>query len=67
MLADASTSPSRPAKAGGSGEEAYRVLVANLRRELDTCMHGAALQQLLGFTAAEGTPFSSFFRAFKML
>lgn len=33
----------KAAKAGSSGEEAYRVLVAELGRELDTRMHDAAL------------------------
>ena len=44
--------------AGSSGDEAYRLLVSELRRELDTRVCGAALQKLIAFRVGEGVPFS---------
>ena len=50
--------------AGSSGEEAYRLLVSELRRELDTRVCGAALQKLIAFRVGEGVPCSDCFRSF---
>ena len=51
--------------AGSSGEEAYRLLVSELRRELDTRVCGAALQELIAFRVGEGAPFSDCYRSFR--
>ena len=51
--------------AGSSGEEAYRLLVSELRRELDTRICGAALQKLIAFRVGEGVPFSDCYRCFR--
>ena len=51
--------------AGTSGEEAYRLLVSQLRRELDTRVCGAALQKLIAFRVGEGAPFSDYYRSFR--
>ena len=51
--------------AGGSGEEAYRLLVSELRRELDTRVCGAVLQKLIVFRVGEGVPFSDCYRSFR--
>ena len=51
--------------AGTSGEEAYRLLVSQLRRELDTRVCGAALQKLIAFCVGEGAPFSDYHRSFR--
>ena len=51
--------------AGSSGEEAYRLLVSELRRELDTRVGGAALQKLIAFRVGEGVPFSDCYRSFR--
>ena len=51
--------------AGSSGEEAYRLLVSELRRELDTRVCGAALQKLIAFRVGEGVPFSDCYRSFR--
>ena len=40
-----------------SGEEAYRLLVSELRRELDSRVCGAALQKWIAFRVGEGVPF----------
>ena len=42
---------------GSSGEEAYRLLVSELRRELGTRVYGAALQKLIAFRVGESVPF----------
>ena len=42
---------------GSSGEQAYRLLESELRRELDTRECGAALQKLIAFRVGEGVPF----------
>ena len=44
--------------AGSSGEEAYRLLVSELKRELDTRVCGAVLQKFIVFRVGEGVPFS---------
>ena len=51
--------------AGSSGEEAYRLLVSELRRELDTRVCGAAVQKLIAFRVGEGVSFSYFYRSFR--
>ena len=51
--------------AGSSGEEAYRLLVSELKRELDTRVCGAALQKLIAFRVGEGVPFSDCYRRFR--
>ena len=51
--------------AGSSGEEAYCLLVSELRRELDTRVCGAALQKLIAFRVGEGVPFSDCYRSFR--
>ena len=51
--------------AGSSGEEAYRLLVSELRSELDTRECGAALQKLIVFHVGEGVPFSDCYRSFR--
>ena len=51
--------------AGSSGKEAYRMLVSELRRELDTRVCGAALHKLIAFRAGEGVPFSDCYRRFR--
>ena len=51
--------------AGSSGEEAYRLLVSKLKRELDTRVCGAALQKLIAFRVGEGVPFSECYRGFR--
>ena len=51
--------------AGSSDEEAYRLLVSELRRELDTRVYGAALQKLIAFRVGEGVPFSDCYRSFR--
>ena len=51
--------------AGSSGEEAYRLLVSELRRELDTRVCGAALQKLITFRVGEGVPFLDCYRSFR--
>ena len=51
--------------AGSSGEQAYRLLVSELRRELDTRVCGAALKKLTAFRMGEGIPFSDCFRSFR--
>ena len=49
--------------AGSLGEEAYRLLVSELRRELDARICGAALQKLIAFRVEEGVPFSACYRS----
>ena len=52
--------------AGNSGEEAYRLLVSEFRRELNnTRVCGAALHKLIAFRVGEGVPFSNCFRSFR--
>ena len=51
--------------AGSSGEEAYRLLVSELRRELDTRVCDAALHKLIAFRVGEGVPFSGCYRSFQ--
>ena len=51
--------------AGSSGEQAYRLLVSELRRELDTRVCGAALHKLIAFRVGEGVPFSDCYRSFR--
>ena len=51
--------------AGSPGEEAYRLLVSELKRELDTRVCGAALQKLIVFRVGEGVPFSDCYRSFR--
>ena len=51
--------------AGSSGEEAYRLLVSELKRELDTRVCGAALQKLVAFRVGVGVPFSGCYRRFR--
>ena len=51
--------------AGSSGEEAYRLLVLELRRELDTRVCGAALQKLITFRVGESVSFSDCYRSFR--
>ena len=51
--------------AGSSGEQAYRLLVSELRRELNTRICGAALQKLIAFRVGEGVPFSDCYRSFR--
>ena len=48
-----------------SGEQAYRLLVSELRRELDTRVCGAALHKLIAFRVGEGVPFSNCYRSFR--
>ena len=48
-----------------SGEQAYRLLVSELRRELDTRVCGVALQKLIAFRVGEGVPFSDCYRSFR--
>ena len=50
--------------AGSSGEEAYRLLVSELKRELDTRVCGAVLQKLIAFRVGEGVPFSDCYSRF---
>ena len=50
--------------AGSSGEQAYRLLMSELRRELDTRACGAALQKSIVFRVGEGLPFSDFLFSF---
>ena len=50
---------------GSSGEQAYRLLESELRRELDTRECGAALQKLIAFRVGEGVPFSDCYRSFR--
>ena len=57
----------RAMDAGSSGEEAYRLVVAELKRELDTRVCGAALQKLIAFRVGEGVPFSECYRSFRMV
>ena len=52
----------RAMDAGSSGEEAYRLLVSELKRELDKRVCGAALQKLIAFRVGEGVPFSGCYR-----
>ena len=49
--------------AGSSGEQAYRLLASELRRELDTRVCGAALQKLIAFRVGEGVSFSDCYRS----
>ena len=51
--------------AGSSGEQAYRLLESELRRELDTRECGVALQKLIAFRVGEGVPFSDCYRSFR--
>ena len=51
--------------AGSSGKEAYRLLVSELRRELDTRVCGAALQKFIAFRVGEGVPFADCYRSFR--
>ena len=51
--------------AGSSGEQAYRLLVSELRMELDTRVCGAALQKLIAFRVGGGVPFSDCYRTFR--
>ena len=51
--------------AGSSGEEAYRLLVLELKRELDTRVCGAALQNLTAFRVGEGVSFLDCYRRFR--
>ena len=51
--------------AGSSGEQAYRQLESELRKELDTRECGAALQKLIAFRVGEGVPFSDCYRSFR--
>ena len=51
--------------AGNSGEEAYRLLVLELRRELDTRVCGAALRKLIAFRVGEGVLFSDCYRSLR--
>ena len=51
--------------AGSSGEAAYRLLVSELKRELDTRVCAAALQKLIAFRVGEGVPFSDCYRRFR--
>ena len=51
--------------AGSSGEEAYRLLVSELRMELDTRVYGTALHKLIAFRVGEGVPFSDCYRSFR--
>ena len=51
--------------AGSSGEEAYRLLVSELKRVLDTRVCGAALQKLIAFRDLEGVPFADCCRNFR--
>ena len=53
--------------AGSSGEEAYRLLVSELRREVDTRVCGAALQKLIAFRVGESVHFSDCYRSFRMV
>ena len=48
--------------AGSSGEEACRLLVSELKRELDTRVCGVALQMLMAFRVGEGVHFSDCYR-----
>ena len=50
---------------GSSGEQAYRLLESELRRELDTRECGAVLQKLIAFRVGEGVPFSDCYRSFR--
>ena len=54
-------------EAGSSGEEAYRLLVLELRRELDTRVSGTAPQKLITFRVGEGVPFSDCYRSSERL
>ena len=51
--------------AGSSGEQAYRLLESELRRELDTRECGAALQKLIAFRVGEGVPLSDCYRSLR--
>ena len=51
--------------AGSSGEEAYRLLVSEIKRELDTRVCGAALQKLIAFRVGKGVPFSDCYCRFR--
>ena len=49
--------------AGSLGGEAYRLLVSDLRRDLDTRVCGAALQKFIAFRVGGGVPFSDCYRS----
>ena len=51
--------------AGSSGEQAFRLLESELRRELDTREYGAAVQKLIAFRVGEGVPFSDCYHSFR--
>ena len=51
--------------AGSSGKEAYRLLVSELKRKLDTRVCGAALQKLIAFRVGEGVPLLDCYRKFR--
>ena len=53
--------------AGSLGEEAYRLLVLELRGELDTRVCSAALHKLITFRVGEGVPFSDCYRSSERL
>ena len=67
MLTSCMQQVDRALEAGRTGEEAYRLLVAELKRELDTRACGAALQRLLSFRVAENVTFADFLREFRIL
>ena len=62
MLKSCMEQVERAMDAGSSGEEAYSLLVSELKRQLDTRVCEAALQKLITFRVGEGVPVSDCYR-----